>query len=471
MKPISILILGIIFITIINIGNACSPAFKTKDVFSAASSSLSTQTCLADESNLNPMNLRELRKGYLGETEVLYLDRKDGWIQVDSDKLYLTKNGRLPESKLDPGVSQGVGVVPSDRWPGGVIPYVINSNLPSQERVTAALQHWNTNLSGVIQFIPRTNETDYVSFNPVASGCSAPVGYYAGEGVHPVELSDQCGSGNVAHEMGHVVGLDHEQNRLDRDQYVTINWDKINSGFATNFNISSYHQNYQSYDFGSLMHYALTAFSADGSQTITPRVVVPPGVTVGQRLGLSTMDMNSVREIYGATLVDTNNQPNPTPTPNVTGDGTGLYGHYYEGLDFRTLKRERLDSALDFDWLDSPISGVSADYFSVRWVGWLAPTVSGNYTISVSGQDGFRVKVGVNTIINNLTHVGSSRMFGPSLSLVAGQQYPIVVELQARTGPASMRLEWKKDAGTSVLIPADQLLPDQSAVGVNCTTP
>src|SRR5262245_16895075 len=47
-------------------------------------------------------------------------------------------------------------------WPNGVVPYVIDSALPSQKRVTDAIQHWNEKTP--IQLVRRTNETNYVRF-------------------------------------------------------------------------------------------------------------------------------------------------------------------------------------------------------------------------------------------------------------------------------------------------------------------
>ena len=46
-----------------------------------------------------------------------------------------------------------------------------------------------------------------------------------------------------------------------------------------------------SYDYGSVMHYGATAFSANGKATITP---LQQGVTIGQRQGLSATDWQHI---------------------------------------------------------------------------------------------------------------------------------------------------------------------------------
>lgn len=77
------------------------------------------------------------------------------------------------------------------------------------------------------------------------------------------------------HEIGHALGLFHEQSRPDRDEYVTIKQQNIRSGAAGNF--AKYSREYidthgTPYDYGSIMHYRATAFSANGQPTIVPLV-------------------------------------------------------------------------------------------------------------------------------------------------------------------------------------------------------
>jgi hypothetical protein len=98
------------------------------------------------------------------------------------------------------------------------------------------------------------------------------------------------------HEIGHAVGLWHEQSREDRDLFVTINWANIQAGMAAQFNQHiTDGDDLGAYDYGSIMHYPRTAFSANGQETITP---TDPNAQIGQRNGLSAGDVASVAQMY-----------------------------------------------------------------------------------------------------------------------------------------------------------------------------
>jgi len=170
------------------------------------------------------------------------------------------------------------------RWPNCTIPYTIDPALPNQARVTDAIAHWQDRTR--YRFVVRTTETDYVTFRP-SSGCSSSVGRQGGQQF--VNLGSGCTTGNTIHEIGHVVGLWHEQSREDRDAFVTINWAKITPGYEHNFNQHiADGDDVGAYDYGSIMHYPRNAFSVDGSDTITP---VDPAAVIGQRTALSAGDV------------------------------------------------------------------------------------------------------------------------------------------------------------------------------------
>lgn len=186
------------------------------------------------------------------------------------------------------------------RWSAGVVPFRISNSLPRPERVLEAMQHWHDHTP--IRFVERVAAQaslypDYITFRP-GIGCSSSVGRQRGEQF--ITLGTDCEVGNVIHEIGHAVGLWHEQSRIDRDQYVAIVIDKVKPKARLNFeqHITD-GTDVGAYDYDSIMHYPRSAFPiVPGEETVTPKKA---GAEIGQRRGLSAGDIATVQKIYGAT--------------------------------------------------------------------------------------------------------------------------------------------------------------------------
>jgi Astacin (Peptidase family M12A) len=184
-------------------------------------------------------------------------------------------------------------------WPSGIVPFMIDEDMPSTSRnaILAAMDLWQKNT--VVQFVEISPAEkyykDYVDFKTAdGKSCSSYVGRQTG--AQPVYLSSRCKTMETAHEIGHVLGLWHEQSRMDRDKYVKIMWENIADNYWYNFN---QHINdgldFGDYNYNSIMHYSAFAFSKNGERTIIP---FNDSVVIGQRSFISKGDIEAVNALY-----------------------------------------------------------------------------------------------------------------------------------------------------------------------------
>jgi hypothetical protein len=226
------------------------------------------------------------------------------------------------------------------RWAGG-IPYVIDSSIPGtttdlnsyQGKLQSSINSWNSKSVG-IKFRQKSGNEPYVKFvlendpakcysfvgstNSSVNGStnfpytqSFPEKFYLGQ---TLALGTGCiysGDSIIHHEMGHAIGMWHEQQRCDRDGYVRVVQigflgDDVNYGKRCN-TIFSNVKDYGKYDYSSIMHYGyFTNNPGTASETRMEKISPvnsqyegdPSSVALSQ---LSTNDIKNMNDMYQLT--------------------------------------------------------------------------------------------------------------------------------------------------------------------------
>ncbi|OWA53446.1 putative Embryonic protein UVS.2 [Hypsibius exemplaris] len=210
------------------------------------------------------------------------------------------------------------------KWKGLVIPFAFSKTfLNERDRMQVVLDAIEVFQNATcLTFVQRTTETQYLQIFADLGGCYSYIGKqlanppdFKGQrvGLNINHCFKDGKSGIAQHEIMHAIGFYHEQSRLDRDEYVDINWSNIEpdnkAQFQKYINTTAFGE---PYDFGSVLHYGMYDFAIDPTVwTIRPKEKYR-GQEIGQRDGLSATDIRKINKMYNCT------KPTTTSTPPGT---------------------------------------------------------------------------------------------------------------------------------------------------------
>ncbi|KAF4088835.1 hypothetical protein AMELA_G00059190 [Ameiurus melas] len=186
-------------------------------------------------------------------------------------------------------------------WPT-TVPYYLEDDLDINAKGVIMKAFEQYRLKTCIDYKPWSGEKNYISVFK-GSGCFSSVGNQR-KGKQTLSIGAGCDRiATIEHEFLHALGFWHEQSRADRDDYVTIMWDRIQAGREHNFN--KYDDTTSSslnvpYDYGSMMHYSKTAFQNGTEPTIVTKIPAFSDV-IGQRMEFSDSDLLKLNRLYNCT--------------------------------------------------------------------------------------------------------------------------------------------------------------------------
>jgi WD40 repeat protein len=147
------------------------------------------------------------------------------------------------------------------------------------------------------------------------------------------------------------------------------------------------------------------------------------------------------------------------PTP-------GLVAEIFQGIHFNKRRHVRVKDRVEFvpQYGQPPEPGMSGEFYSMRWSGYLKPPRAGRYKLVVHHDDGARLWLDGKPLIQDAWHHGAGQRSSAAVEFSEGY-HPLRLEYFQEDGAANLSLRWAPPgAGDEVPVPAEALWHNANTV-------
>ncbi|HJT79088.1 MAG TPA: PA14 domain-containing protein, partial [Gemmataceae bacterium] len=141
----------------------------------------------------------------------------------------------------------------------------------------------------------------------------------------------------------------------------------------------------------------------------------------------------------------------------------GLRAEYFLGTDLKKKVGEGTDRV--FFWKRDrtpPHPALGGEFYSIRWTGWLKAPRPGKYRLTVGADDGIRLRLDGNLVIDEWHDCGR-KPYHADVTLT-GQPQKLQIDFYQATYLAHVVFHWAQAGGfEQQLVPAEALFPDEAA--------
>ena len=171
-----------------------------------------------------------------------------------------------------------------------------------------------------------------------------------------------------------------------------------------------------------------------------------PSVPVTILAGIRKRFANSrIEYVQGTGLTGTAVRPVPRAALYTTAAKTvhGLKGEYFDNpqLQGEPILR-RTDADVNFTWAFNGVSPRLKKNYSVRWTGLLVPQETADYLLGFTGQDGYRIWVNDELLVEDWTAHRPSTTITAPIHLEKNHAYALRIEYFQTVRSAEARLIW-----------------------------